>query len=196
MIWRSGQMVMILHGMWCDENSAPGHSGTPRKFFFLWGESSVTRRGPSQNENGSPRKSRKAQELGDNIYPYQPTREELLKTQVDVFHQSNRGVTKDGEEERDASKLHSLLLLIPTAGGKPQASSPLISEDDLEVADSNGAAEHLSLVPWVVDGLRLEPEEAIPSLIVMKERVERALQDEGRKSKEERCDAATHYLLG
>lgn len=112
------------------------HAGRVGKQFFLWGES------PAENETPVVRRGRKPKTPIVKPYPYDSGVENLSSALELLLGSTGR---------KNAEKIN---IWIPTIGGNPVPSSPLVAE----IPDSN--AEPV-LAPWTVNAYPLEAEEAI-----------------------------------
>ncbi|MDI9393959.1 MAG: DEAD/DEAH box helicase [Euryarchaeota archaeon] len=111
------------------------HAGRVGKQFFLWGES------PSENEIPLVRRGRKPKNPIVKPYPYDSGFENLSST-LELLGINGRKM---------AEKIN---VWVPTVGGIPLPSSPLVAE----IPDSKAEP---SLAPWTVHAYPLETEEAI-----------------------------------
>jgi SNF2 family DNA or RNA helicase len=112
------------------------HAGRVGKQFFLWGES------PDDTETPVVRRGRKPKNPIVKPYPYDSSFENLSSALELLLGSTGR---------KEAEKIN---VWIPTTGGNPFPSSPLVAEIP------NSKAEP-ALVPWTVHTYPLEAEEAI-----------------------------------
>ena len=112
------------------------HAGRVETQFFLWGES------PAENEIPVVRRGRKPKNPIVKPYPYDSGFENLSSTLELLL-----GIT-------GRKKAEKINVWVPTVGGNPVPSSPLVAE----IPDSKAEP---SLAPWTVHAYPLEAEEAI-----------------------------------
>lgn len=126
--------MIVLHGIW-----KPPETLKDRGDFFLWGESSsispVKRRGrPPKAGTQRP-------------HPFQATEKDLKR----VVESLN-----SGHDISEKARSDNVLLLLPSLPGSPQASPDLLRDDGAENVE-----ESVSLSHWKVNGLSIQPEDAI-----------------------------------
>ncbi|WP_410508390.1 DEAD/DEAH box helicase [Methanosarcina hadiensis] len=112
------------------------HAGRVGKQFFLWGES------PAEKETSVVRRGRKPKIPIVKPYPYD-SGVENLSSALELLLRST-----------DRKKAEKINVWIPTIGGNPVPSSPLVAEIPASEAEP-------SLIPWTVNAYPLEAEEAI-----------------------------------
>jgi hypothetical protein len=118
------------------------HAGFHEDSLFLWGESpKETYAVPAK------RRGRKAETSGPELLPYDTAIEGLIAALKEA------GIGSD-HKKRDKE---SMTAWLPTAAGKPIASSPLVAAPPKSRAKP-------SLLPWAVTALRLSAEETIELL--------------------------------
>ena len=122
--------MLVVHGTYVGTKDGQGS-------FFLWGESPTVDQTRQAVRRG-----------GVAPYPYQASPDDLKKVLRPFVSGADRFVPK------------SLTFMFPTVGGRPQASSPLVSDDSMQ--------EHARLLfPHTVDGMDLRVEEAVRSLLLL-----------------------------
>ena len=112
------------------------HAGRVGKQFFLWGES------PAEKEIPAVRRGRKPKNQVAKPYPYDSDSDNLSST-LDLFPL--------GTEQRETENIN---VWMPTIGGNPVPSSPLVAEIPTSKAE-------LTLTPWTVNAYPLDAEEAM-----------------------------------
>lgn len=112
------------------------HAGRVGKQFFLWGES------PAENETPVVRRGRKPKNPILKPYPYDSGVENLSSTLELLL-----GIT-------GRKKAEKINVWVPTVGGNPVPSSPLVAE----ISDSKAEP---ALVPWTVHAYPLEAEDVL-----------------------------------
>ncbi len=130
--------MIVLHGTW-----KPAATVIDRGDFFLWGESSsispVKRRGRTSN-------------IKQRNHPFQAA-EKDLKSVMEFLDSGMSSII--------GKKTHpdNMLLLLPSYSKSPQASPDLLRDDSEESTE-----ETASLSQWKVDGLCIQPDDAVLSL--------------------------------
>src|SRR5665647_3012718 len=112
------------------------HAGRVGKQFFLWGES------PADKEITAVRRGRKPKNQVVKPYPYD-SGSDNLSSALDLFPLGT------GRRERE-----NINVWMPTIGGNPFPSSPLVAEIPTSKAE-------LTLTPWTVHAYPLDAEEAM-----------------------------------
>jgi len=112
------------------------HAGRVGKQFFLWGES------PAEKEIPAARHGRKPKNQAVKPYPYDSGSDNLSSI-LDLF--------PVGTERRETENIN---VWMPTIGGNPVPSSPLVAEIPTSKAE-------LTLTPWTVHAYPLDAEEAM-----------------------------------
>ncbi|WP_269849992.1 hypothetical protein [Methanosarcina horonobensis] len=112
------------------------HAGRIGKQFFLWGES------PAEIETPVVRRGRKPKNPISKPYPYDSGVENLSSALELLLGSAGR---------KEAEKIN---VWIPTTGGNPVPSSPLVAEIPYSKAEP-------ALAPWTIHAYPLEAEEAI-----------------------------------
>src|SRR5665647_2853194 len=112
------------------------HAGRVGKQFFLWGES------PAEKEITAVRRGRKPKNQVVKPYPYDSGSDNLSSI-LDLF--------PVGTERRETENIN---VWMPTIGGNPFPSSPLVAEIPTSKAE-------LTLTPWTVHAYPLDAEEAM-----------------------------------
>ncbi len=125
--------MIVLHGTW-----KPLETGKvkDRGKFFLWGESS-----------SAPQRRRRQKEE-PRTHPFQAAHKDLL-TAVESLDSGN------GRISGKNALPDYVLLSLPSYSNSPQASPDLLRDNGM------GAEETVILSPWKVDGLTIQPEDAV-----------------------------------
>ncbi len=129
--------MIVLHGTW-----KPGASANSRGDFFMWGESSASRR-----------RGRPAKKIASTpSHPFQAAGKELLKVIESLDSANGSSVSKKARED-------TAFLSLPSF-----SKSPLASPDLLREVESESDMTKAGLSTWQVNGLSACPEDAVSLL--------------------------------
>lgn len=125
--------MIVLHGTWKPIETLENRGG-----FFIWGESS---------SSTAKRRGRIPKADTQRTHPFQASEKDLRRVIESLDPESGSVIRKKARPD-------NVVLMLPSFSMSPQASPDLLRDEE-------SAEETVCLSPWKVDGLCIQPEDAV-----------------------------------